>query len=707
MLLNAITHDLYRTSIRVVVAIVPLLLWYPAWALADDLWRALLIHMHESGVSAGAAPYRLAYAAWPTAALLGPALVMALMLLLRRFALVTPLTAVAAIAGLAAATVLTGWPEAARLIGYRPTYGWLDILRSANLNIGLACALGAVVVFDGARSLIGKPLRARDVKPLERARTDTFGHADWMPIKEAATLFNAAREKTLGGVVVGEAYRVDQDSGAIRKAFDPRDRMTWGKGGKAPLLVFDLSWGGTHGLVFAGSGSYKTVSTCVPTLLTYRGPTVTLDPSSELAPMLTPARIAMGRRVICIDPASRDGAFNALDWLNPDSPLIDGDIRAVVDWICGEKPPATSNTPNAGKAFFEGRGKAMVEALLSDIVFDPALPDARRNLVTLAARLALPEEAMRKELARIHEDSRSHRARHMAGQLMNLVAETFSGVYGNMSEQTEWLANPGYAALVSGRGFRTADLVAGDVDLFINIPMKVLEATPALARVVVGALLNAVYEADGRLPGGRVVFLLDEVARLGFMSSLARARDAGRKFGITLVMLYQSEGQLREQWGEGGKASWFESASWRAYALAAARRNGKATPVSARGVRYSGLAGLELQGWLKVTAAGRTQLAVEYRATTGGNAVIPPSCLASAWLEDRAIGADTGQIPTPARAIDLILGADLQPGLYRLKLWTACTPTRDLRLNAEVLIKSSADMNLRPVTAVDLLHQGG
>ena len=130
----------------------------------------------------------------------------------------------------------------------------------------------------------------------------------------------------------------------------------------------------------------------------------------------------------------------------------------------------------------------------------------------------------------------------------------------------------------------------------------------------------------------------------------------------------------------------------------------------AKGVRYAGLAGLELQGWLKVTTAGRTQLAVEYRATTGGNAVIPPSCLATAWLEDRAIGAETGEIPAPARevkTIDLILGADLQPGLYRLKLWTACTPTRDLKLNAEVLLKNPADMNLRPVTAVDLLHQGG
>ena len=67
----------------------------------------------------------------------------------------------------------------------------------------------------------------------------------------------------------------------------------------------------------------------------------------------------------------------------------------------------------------------------------------------------------------------------------------------------------------------------------------------------------------------------------------------------------------------------------------------------ARGVRYAGLAGLELQGWLKVTTAGRTQLAVEYRATTGGNAAIPPSCLAAAWLEDRAIGAGPARFRRP------------------------------------------------------------
>jgi len=133
--------------------------------------------------------------------------------------------------------------------------------------------------------------------------------------------------------------------------------------------------------------------------------------------------------------------------------------------------------------------------------------------------------------------------------------------------------------------------------------------------------------------------------------------------------------------------------------------------LSRNGVRYTGLAAIELQGWLKVTEPGRTQLAMEYRATTGSNAIANPACIASIWLEGRSIGSERGEIQMPAReekTISLVFGADLQPGLYRLRIWSACTPTRDLRrLNAELLIKSPGDMNLRVVTGNDLLHQGG
>jgi type IV secretion system protein VirD4 len=63
------------------------------------------------------------------------------------------------------------------------------------------------------------------------------------------------------------------------------------------------------------------------------------------------------------------------------------------------------------------------------------------------------------------------------------------------------------------------------------------------------------------------LFLPDEVARLGFMRILETARDAGRKYGITLLLLFQSIGQMRETYGGRDAASkWFESASWISFA---------------------------------------------------------------------------------------------------------------------------------------------
>ena len=48
---------------------------------------------------------------------------------------------------------------------------------------------------------------------------------------------------------------------------------------------------------------------------------------------------------------------------------------------------------------------------------------------------------------------------------------------------------------------------------------------------------------------------------------LEDARDAGRKYGITLVPMWQALGQLTDTWGKEGKGAWFNSASWRMFAV--------------------------------------------------------------------------------------------------------------------------------------------
>jgi type IV secretion system protein VirD4 len=406
-----------------------------------------------------------------------------------------------------------------------------------------------------ARSLFGP--RALT---LQRGVTDNHGHADWLPIAVARTLFPGPGPS--GGIVVGEAYRVDQDRVAGMR-FNPDDPRSWGQGGTAPLLIDPCTFGPTHSMIFSGSGGYKTTS-AVTTIMHWTGSAVVLDPSCEVGPMLERARRAIGHKVHQLTLDDPDSGFNVLDWIDISVPLAETNVCSMVWWIAGgETAGASKAEVNAN--FFRSRGHSLIACLLADMLWDDTLPAEQKTLITLRAGLTTPEKDMRRLLQQIHQTSRSQMARDCAGTLMGLVAETFSGVYANADEDTKWLSNPAFARLVSGNRFRTQDILAGKTTIFLQIPIMALQHSPSVARVILGAMLNVAYEAKGRFKG-RMLFLLDEVARLGTMRMLEDARDLGRKYRITLQLLYQSEGQLVKQWGEEGRREWFDSVSWRGYA---------------------------------------------------------------------------------------------------------------------------------------------
>ena len=127
-------------------------------------------------------------------------------------------------------------------------------------------------------------------------------------------------------------------------------------------------------------------------------------------------------------------------------------------------------------------------------------------------------------------------------------------------------------------------------------------------------------------------------------------------------------------------------------------------------IRYAGLTGVEWQGWLRAREAGRYQLDVD-GSTVSANDFTFSTCIFAGWLEDRSIGMQEAKpranVSQPA-AFSLILGAELQPGLYKLRLWATCTPTpslRNQRVSIALLEKAPSDLNLRPITGEDLAHK--
>jgi type IV secretion system protein VirD4 len=387
-------------------------------------------------------------------------------------------------------------------------------------------------------------------------RRAIHGDSDWMKLTDAARLFPDS-----GGIVVGEGYRVDSDAGADR-AFSAGERESWGSGGRKPLLCFNATFGSGHAIAFAGSGGFKTTSVTIPTALKWPGSIVVLDPSNEVAPMVSSHRKSFNRHVHVLDPAEAGIGFNVLDWIGKFGGTKEEDIAAVASWIMTDNPRVDAGRND----FFRGSAQQLVTALIADVCLSGHTPPASQTLRQVRANLAEPEPKLRTRLQEIYDSSQSNFVRENVAPFINMTPETFSGIYGAAAKETHWLSYDNYAALVSGASFTTDDLGSGSTDIFINLNLKTLENHPGLARVIIGALMNSIYNRNGDV-AGRTLFLLDEVARLGFMRILETARDAGRKYGISLLMLFQSIGQMREAYGgRDASSKWFESASWISFA---------------------------------------------------------------------------------------------------------------------------------------------
>ena len=175
-------YDLLRAGLRVAVQLWPLWLFWYAWNLAYGWWQDYLLTFPSSrpGVT-WTNGYAAAIAAWPTVALLGPALVLGGGVFLHRVRAGSHAMAMAGVAGMAATALLTAWPEWVRL---RPNFGVpgytpLVLLNEASFPHKFAVVAGLLMAFIGwCIATRARPIGSLPGPTLLRGSSDNFGHAD-------------------------------------------------------------------------------------------------------------------------------------------------------------------------------------------------------------------------------------------------------------------------------------------------------------------------------------------------------------------------------------------------------------------------------------------------------------------------------------------------------------------------------------------------
>ena len=224
-----------RRAADLVFHLAPLWLAVIAHAASTNLWGDLVQSLGEAPRA-----QRLAWSAWPTMQLSGSLALLASAVLMNYTQAAGRLAVVSALAGLVVAVVLTGFPEFDRLTAGASAMPWPKRLAALDVRFAIAGAVGLFAFAAGVRYLLHQPR-----KPIERcSKPSSVPRAirSDMPIGWAWTRLQRSltpSKRRFGGVVIGEAYRVDQDAVA-GSTFDPRNPVTWGLGGKAPLPRDDL-----------------------------------------------------------------------------------------------------------------------------------------------------------------------------------------------------------------------------------------------------------------------------------------------------------------------------------------------------------------------------------------------------------------------------------------------------------------------------------
>ncbi len=365
-----------------------------------------------------------------------------------------------------------------------------------------------------------------------------------------AAVFNLVVLAAVVGVGLALRRRPPPAGTACGSAEWATDRLLgrWGLVGEASDgVVIGRTLGGkllrlvdyTNILLIGGTGSGKGVGIVVPNLLSYaRGSLVVFDPKGDLWAFAA-RRAALGQKVVRVAPFAGGDGWNPLDVIVP-GPLLVDQARGVAESLIvrGSEPDPHWNAKAVTVCTailtlvlsrMEGAERSL--SSLQDIASDPEMIRAAaaqlRDMGGIPARLGSqlltlfePSEALTREGAGVL----STLGRHLSFLDSELVARSVEAVGG--FDPRELLApGPG-------------------VTVVLQIPVELLEAQKGLLRCWISTLIRVV--GSGGDEGRReVLFLLDEASALGGLDALREALVRGRSAGSRLILVYQSESQVR------------------------------------------------------------------------------------------------------------------------------------------------------------------
>ena len=307
-----------------------------------------------------------------------------------------------------------------------------------------------------------------------------------------------------------------------------------------------------HVMTIAGSRAGKGRSVVIPTLLSYEGAVLSIDPKGELATITARHRAQrFGQRVLALDPfcttsgfaASCRGGFNPMSVLTLDSPTLIEDAGLIADGLV-VRENSTSGDPH-----WDDSARGFIEGVVVHVATAPE-HEGRRHLGTVRDLIMGSAEVTQGQgLDRVEAEMRSNGAAN--GFVQDAAEDFFSkpddergSVLSTARRHIRFLAYPAIRDNIARHDLDLASLKRDKVTVYLCLPAMRMGTCNRWFRLVINMALAA-FEREPTKPTPPVLMVLDEFATLGHMRTIEDAAGQLAGFGVKLWPILQDLGQLK------------------------------------------------------------------------------------------------------------------------------------------------------------------
>ncbi len=298
--------------------------------------------------------------------------------------------------------------------------------------------------------------------------------------------------------------------------------------------------GSAHLMTVAPTGTGKGRSVVVPTLLTYPGSVVVMDPKGENYAITARARSEMGQQVIRLNPfdvlGSATDAFNFFDLFKLPNIDVETESQLLAELIA-------SGNKGGKEPFWDLSAGMLLAGVFGYIV--TRFPHSKRKIGEINKLLTGDARQNLSTMLQTFGQELPKAAYHQISAFLALPKEnTAPSVQATASAYFAPFFSKEVEEVLDTSDFSILDFRNGNpISIYIVIPPDKLDSHRALIRLWVGVLLRTITSRE-TIPDLETLFILDEVGQLGSFNYLYSIVTLCRGYGLKCWTIWQDFQQL-------------------------------------------------------------------------------------------------------------------------------------------------------------------